>query len=891
VADRATCDGAELDMNQSDPQPQFSLVVPTYNVERYIDQFLASLVAQTHPLDEIEIVFVDDGSTDSSAERIRAWIATVAPSARLLRKENGGLSSARNAGLDHVTGIWVTFCDPDDTLAPNYFAEVARFLAGRDAGDVDLIACRLLMLDDLTGKLADTHPLRRRFEWRNRVVDLERRPQFVHLSAASGFYRTELIAARHLRFDHRVVPNFEDGHFTGRYLLEVTRPRVAFLRDAAYHYRRRADATSLVQESWHRREKFTAIPRYGYLDLLQRAAGERGAVPVWLQNLVLYDLFWYFKYEERVSSPLASIDDDVARVFHRLLPELVRHIDVATIDDYRVAVASADVRNALVIGVKGERSRPDRLHIERIDTEQRLVEIRYFYGAALPREEFRCRGRTVTPAFAKSRPLDFLRRPMAFQRIVWLPADGPIEVFLDGRRVPIALGRGRRTRNTADPTRRWRRLAAVRPSSPYDDAPRRRSGRSLIDDLYWTVRRWAADGRRRLNRATTMLRGGSRNRRYRRAWVFVDGNGLAHDNAEHLYRYVRARHPEINAWFVIDRESRDWERLAEDGFRLVPRGTPDHRLLMLHCDELISSHVDDDVVDPVGRRRFGAGRWRLTFLQHGVTKDDISRLVNRAPIDRFITATAAEYGAIAADGSPYVFTGRELALTGLPRHDRLLQLGAAASADDARLLLVMPTWRRDLFGDAGAAGGLRALPGFWDSAYATTWLELLRADRLRLLAARAGLRIAFVPHPAMSMMADASVPTDVDVHRYEDVDVQQLFVRGAVIITDYSSNAFELAYLNRPVIYFQFDRERFFSGQHVYRQGAWSYARDGFGPVGESVSAVLDELERLVDSAMVPAEPYATRMAGAFAFRDGRCCERVFESILATRRRPLRSGR
>jgi glycosyltransferase involved in cell wall biosynthesis len=877
-------------MIQSDPQPLFSLVVPTYNVERYVDEFLASLANQRYPVGDIEIVFVDDGSTDSSIERIRAWIATVAPSARVLHKENGGLSSARNAGLDHVRGTWVTFCDPDDTLAPNYFAEVARFVTGRDADGVHLVACRLLMLDDLTAKLSDTHPLRRRFEWRNRVVDLERQPRFVHLSAASGFYRTELIAADRLRFDGRVVPNFEDGHFTGRYLAGVARPRVAFLRDAVYRYRRRADAGSLVQGSWYRREKFTAIPRYGYLELLECVANDRGAVPRWLQNLVLYDLLWYFKYEERAPSPLASVDDEAAREFHDLLPAIVRHIDIATIDDYRVAVASADIRNALIIGAKGERTRPDRLRIDRVDAEQRLVEVRYFYGGELPLEEFRCRGRTVVPAFAKSRPLVFLRRRMASERIVWLPADGPIEIRLDGRRVPIVLGRGRRTRTSVDPGRRWRRLAAVRPSSPYDDAPRRRSGRSLLDDAHWTLRRLAADCRRWVNRATTVLRGGVRNGRYRHAWVFVDRCGLARDNAEHLYRYVTTHHPDVNAWFVVDGRSPDWTRLARDGFRLVHPGSAEHRLLMLNCDELISSHVDDDIIDPIGWRRFGRGRWRFSFLQHGVTKDDISALVNRAPIDHFVTATAAEYGAIAGDGTPYVFTGREVALTGFPRHDRLLHLAADARPAADPLLLVMPTWRRDLIGDAtGSDGGLQPLPGFWDSAYATTWLGLLRSERLRLLAERAGLRIAFVPHPAMSAMAGAALPTHVEVYRYVDVDIQELFVRGAALITDYSSNAFELAYLNRPVVYFQFDRERFFSGAHIYRRGTWSYERDGFGPVVGHVTEVLDELERLVGSAMVPPEPYRSRMADTFAFRDGRCCERVFESILATRRRPLRS--
>ena len=128
----------------------FSLVVPTYNVERYLGDFLDSLAAQTYPLDDIEIVFVDDGSTDSSAEIIAKWIAAVAPTARLVHKENGGLSSARNSGLDRVGSRWVTFSDPDDTLSPNYFASVAKFLAKHDDEDIHLVACRLLMLDDRT---------------------------------------------------------------------------------------------------------------------------------------------------------------------------------------------------------------------------------------------------------------------------------------------------------------------------------------------------------------------------------------------------------------------------------------------------------------------------------------------------------------------------------------------------------------------------------------------------------------------------------------------------------------------------------------------------------------------------------------------------------------------
>ena len=68
---------------------------------------------------------------------------------------------------------------------------------------------------------------------------------------------------------------------------------------------------------------------------------------------------------------------------------------------------------------------------------------------------------------------------------------------------------------------------------------------------------------------------------------------------------ARSNHPEINAWFVVDRDTADWARLEREGFRLVQYGTPEHLLLMLNCVELISSQVDHYIVHPVDTRRFG----------------------------------------------------------------------------------------------------------------------------------------------------------------------------------------------------------------------------------------------------------------------------------------------
>ena len=106
-----------------------SLVIPTYNVARYVRDFLTSLEQQTIDLADLDIVFVDDGSTDESGEILKEWIHTTAPTARIISQPNRGLCSARNTGLEHITNRWVNFCDPDDTLPADYFEIIGRFLA------------------------------------------------------------------------------------------------------------------------------------------------------------------------------------------------------------------------------------------------------------------------------------------------------------------------------------------------------------------------------------------------------------------------------------------------------------------------------------------------------------------------------------------------------------------------------------------------------------------------------------------------------------------------------------------------------------------------------------------------------------------------------------------
>ena len=92
-------------------EPLISVIVPVYNAEKYIEKCVASIRAQTYR--NLEIILVDDGSCDRSGELCEAF-ALEDSRIVVIRKENGGVASARNAGLDAMHGDYVGFVDADD---------------------------------------------------------------------------------------------------------------------------------------------------------------------------------------------------------------------------------------------------------------------------------------------------------------------------------------------------------------------------------------------------------------------------------------------------------------------------------------------------------------------------------------------------------------------------------------------------------------------------------------------------------------------------------------------------------------------------------------------------------------------------------------------------------
>ena len=154
-----------------------SIIVPIYNVESYLERCLQSLVGQTYS--DIEIILVDDGSTDSCPQICDKW-AENDERIKVIHKENGGLSDARNAGIAVATGDYIAFVDSDDWVELDYYEVLIQKLIENDA---DIIECGVYLVNEM-GELLTQRSAKNEILVLNRVEALQK------LVMEDGVYQT-----------------------------------------------------------------------------------------------------------------------------------------------------------------------------------------------------------------------------------------------------------------------------------------------------------------------------------------------------------------------------------------------------------------------------------------------------------------------------------------------------------------------------------------------------------------------------------------------------------------------------------------------------------------------------------------------------------------------------
>ena len=208
-------------MNNS---PKISVIVPVYKVEKYLSQCLDSILAQTFT--DFEVLLIEDGSPDKSGEICDEYVQKDSR-VRAFHKENGGVSSARNLGLDKAKGEWVTFIDADDWINPNFIKNLYSPI--QENCDIDFVQAGCTNYID--GQIVN---IEQQYEYYKDNDPIYVFNNFRGLTFSKLFNLENVIRTHSLHFDEKMRTT-EDMAFTLDYLIHIK--TYCFIPEVGYYYR------------------------------------------------------------------------------------------------------------------------------------------------------------------------------------------------------------------------------------------------------------------------------------------------------------------------------------------------------------------------------------------------------------------------------------------------------------------------------------------------------------------------------------------------------------------------------------------------------------------------------------------------------------------------------
>ncbi|ETI69165.1 CDP-glycerol glycerophosphotransferase family protein [Neobacillus vireti] len=344
----------------------------------------------------------------------------------------------------------------------------------------------------------------------------------------------------------------------------------------------------------------------------------------------------------------------------------------------------------------------------------------------------------------------------------------------------------------------------------------------------------------------------------------------AQDNSFSFFKYCYKNHPNKKVYFVIKKESEDCVHTIPYKKRVAHFMSVKHLFLILVSKRIISSEakghgfawrVSQGMIKPRLNQK------KYIFLQHGVLGlkkvDGTFNANGNNHADLFVTSSEIEKN-IVHDYLGYPL--ENIIVTGLARWDELERQHTHEKTE----ILCMPTWRNWLEEVTDEE--------FIRSDYFQKYLELITSTELRNFLSEQDLYLNFYLHPKFIQYAKLfnSVDNRINIIEFGEQTVNSLIKRSSMLITDYSSVAWEYCYLDKPVLFFQFDKGKYESLQGSYLD----LDKDLFGRNSFDVNTLICHLKELVAAGMKLDNSIIKQKSKFFKYIDQNNCSRIYQEII-----------
>lgn len=857
---------------------KFTVIIPIYNVEKYLEDTILSVIKQTINFKRnIQIVLVNDGSTDNSEEICIKYSEKYPQNIIYIKQENAGVSAARNTGLKYAEGEYINFLDSDDIWQKGVFKKALKMF--RKYPDIPMIGVRQKFFEASKGY----SPLNYKFERGTRVVDIKNEFDKIQLSVSAAFFKKDYI--KDLEFDTRIKYS-EDAKFIYEMLIKNKKTQYGLIANPIYLYRKRYSQNSAIQTKDLSYDWYFVTTEFSYKYLLELAYKEFPEIVRNIGYYIIYDYQWRIK--SNIDFALNENQKQeylkITRNLFNLIPnecileqKQIDHTEKNIILNYKYNHNTEQMYNEF----------KKNMHIDFFEIKDDVIFVEGYSS---------CFGNNQTNYYVKInneiRKLEMRERKYpkknnclgidanlsGFKLELELKNIQSIEFYIEhnGNKEKMILSFGDFAKVWEEKTAYYKYKNNIVCVQNNKILVKHKQGiiKNFFRELKYisefkTIKTLIIRVLYHIPFATR-----------KQIWIFSDRQSVAGDNAEALFKYVNEhKNTKIKPYFVIEKGSKDIPRLKKYG-KVIYYNTLRYMLLFLKSTFIISSHSE-----PYTTNCFGQNlkwfkdllKFKYVFLQHGIIKNNLSEWLNKynKNIAMFVTTTEPERKSIIED-YPYYYDENVVKLTGLPRYDKLYK----NDLQEKKQILILPTWRAYLAGPRISGTQKRTYNNnFKKSEFYKIYNLLINDERILEVLKKYGYKMKFCLHPSLAVQSKDFKSNEYVEVSNDNINYEYEFKTNKVLITDYSSVSCDFAYLKKPVIYLRVDKEEFFKN-HIYEEGFFDEEKDGFGPVCYNYEAIVNTVVELIKNDFKLEEKYEKNIDKFFKYRDDKNCARVYKQIL-----------
>ncbi|MBQ4102016.1 MAG: glycosyltransferase [Oscillospiraceae bacterium] len=872
---------------------QISVIIPVFNAAKYIEPCLQSLMAQTMAKKDFEVLLVDDGSTDQSGEICKKY-ESMSPIFRYLPKENGGVSSARNYGIEKAQGKYFLYLDSDDTLTPDTLQAVSDFFDAH-YDEVDLVTYRIVPVQN-----GQRMPMHFRYKRLNHtgVFDLTFPENWFITQTTMNICVKNMGAGQNILFDTNLTV-----HEDQKYIIETLSKKktIGFCQGPEYLYLKHASsAMNSRAGAYYIFEKSTSL-----WESIFEKYGEH--IPPFVQAYYIHDLNW--KNSADILLPYHYHDEDFQKATGRLI-SLIKKMDSEVI----LAHPTVDLYHKMfLLKLKQDHN----IYVEFENDNIRMMagdeEIYSTKHPTLVVNKFKVVDKSVFfDGFIKSPVFLYTEQ----QPCVYLIYNGKKEKLsltessfnFYHARIKTANFWRIQLNLDIDQVNSFALQIEVngyfyQPEYYFMPAAGFHQGKKN-KQFYYKKKRFYLDEENtfRIEKSNFFIkqassiknvlsylkedvkipiyRGMTTIRPKTETWIYLDRYGVF-DNAYIQFKHDCGIKDGVKRYYILN--DCDWnqlsERFSKDEIPFVVRFRSfKHKYLYLNCDKIITSFSNLSNICPFGikplRWYSDLTRYELVYLQHGILHASLPNMYakERCIIDRVVVSSNFE---IKNFTKKYGYSLSDLIQSGMPRYDLI-----STEQKKKNRILFSPSWRSNLIGPL-VENQREAIPDIFVTSdfYQEVSAFLNSPDLIHLLEEN-DLYLDFKNHPIFSCYNELfEIKSDRITVSCGDTKMDDYLL----MITDYSSIVFDAVYLNCPILYFVPDYDKFKAGvSHNYRELDLPL-HEGFGPFTETATDLLANLKEYVENDFVPKEPYYSRMKQFFLHKDNHCCDRLYQDLIKKR--------